>query len=217
MPRRSNRLTLPQLHNTRLISQKAIAQLLVTEQTNDMTHYTPSKLRNYRLPPQDFEHYAMPMVHPVTGEIISSYKRLMNDPATAEVWMTAFGKDFGGMSQGDNKTDQKGTNAMFIMPPSNVPNIPKDRVITYARVVVDHRPQKADPNRIQITAGENLINYPGKLTSRTADITTAKILWNSVLSMPRAKYMTLGIKNFYLSALLNQFEYMRIPFALSPL
>ncbi len=43
-PRRSNRLTLPRLHNTRLISQKAIAQLLVMEQTNDMTHYTPSKL-----------------------------------------------------------------------------------------------------------------------------------------------------------------------------
>ncbi len=99
-----------------------------------MTHYTPSKLHNYGIPPQDFKHYAMPMIHPVTGEIISSYKRLMNYPATAEVWMTAFGKDFGGMSQGDNKMGQKGTNAMFVMLPSDVPNIPKDRVITCARV-----------------------------------------------------------------------------------
>ncbi len=31
----------------------------------------------------------------------------MNDPATAEVWQTAFGKDFGGMAQGDTKN---GTN-----------------------------------------------------------------------------------------------------------
>jgi hypothetical protein len=170
MPRRSNRLTLPRLHNTRLISQKAIAQLLVTEQTNNMTHYTSSKLHNYGLPPQDFEHYAMPMIHPVTGKTISSYKRLMNDPATAEVWMTAFGKDFGGMSQGDNKMGQKETNAMFVMLPSDVPNIPKDRVITYARVVVGHCPQKADPNRIRITAGGNLINYPSKLTAWTANI-----------------------------------------------
>jgi hypothetical protein len=130
--------------------------------------------------------------------------------------MTAFGKDFGGMSQGDNKTGQKGTNAMFIMLPSNVPNIPKDRVITYARVVVNHRPQKADPNRIQITAGGNLINYPGKLTTQTANITTAKLLWNSMLSTPRAKYMTLDIKNFYLSALLDRFKYMRIPFTPFP-
>ena len=40
---------------------------------------------------------------------------MMNYPATAEVWQTAFGKDFGGMVQGDNKTGQKGTNAMFVM------------------------------------------------------------------------------------------------------
>jgi hypothetical protein len=140
----------------------------------------------------------------------------MNDPATAEVWMAVFGRDFGGMSQGDNKMGQKGTSAMFVMLPSNVPNIPKDRVITYARVVVDHRPQKADPNRIQITAGGNLINYPGELTTRMANITMAKILWNSVLSTPRAKYMTLDIKNFYLSTVLNQFKYMCIPFALFP-
>jgi hypothetical protein len=204
------------LHNTHLISQKAIAQLLVTEQPNDMTHYTPSKLHAYGLPPQNFEHYAMPMIHPITGKIISSYKRLMNDPTTAEVWMTAFGKDFGGMNQGDNKMGPKGTNAMFVMLPSNIPNIPKDRFITYARVVVDHCPQKADPNRIRITAGGSLINYPSKLTTQMADITTAKLLWNSMLSMPRANYMTLDIKNFYLSTPLDQFEYMPVPFALFP-
>jgi hypothetical protein len=50
------------------------------------------------------------MIHPTTGGIISSYKRLMNDSATAEVWQTAFGKDFGGMVQGDCKTGQKETN-----------------------------------------------------------------------------------------------------------
>ena len=55
------------------------------------------------------------MVHPVTGQAISSYKKLMNDPATAEVWQMPFGKDFGSMCQGDNKTGQKGTNAMFVM------------------------------------------------------------------------------------------------------
>jgi hypothetical protein len=215
-PQRSNRLTLPHLRTTCLINQEAIAQLLVKEQTNNMTHYTPSKLRNYGPPPQDFEHYAMPVIHPVTGKIISSCKCLMNDPATMEVWMMAFGKDFKGMSQGDNKTGQKGTTAMFVMLPSNVPNIPKNRVVTYAWVVVDHCPPKADPNQIQITASGNLIKSPGKLTTQTANITTAKLLWNSMLSTPEAKHMTLNIKNFYLSFPLNQFEYMRIPFALFP-
>jgi hypothetical protein len=55
------------------------------------------------------------MVHPITGETISSYKKLMNDPATAEIWQTTFRKDFDGMAQECNKTGQKGTNAMFDM------------------------------------------------------------------------------------------------------
>jgi hypothetical protein len=126
------------------------------------------------------------MIHPTTGKSISSYLHLMKDPATTETWMTAFGKDLGGMCQGDNKTGQKGTNAMFVMTPSDIPNIPKDRTITYAGVVVNHRPQKEDPNRIWITAGGNLINYPGELPTRTADITTTKLLWNSVISTPGA-------------------------------
>jgi hypothetical protein len=36
---------------------------------------------------------AMPMVHPITGETISSYNRLMQDSTIAETWKTAFGKD----------------------------------------------------------------------------------------------------------------------------
>ena len=158
----------------------------------------------------------MPMVHPTTGETISSYKKLMHDPATKDIWQRAFGKDFGGMAQGCNKTGQKGTNAIFVMTHEEIRNIPKDRIVTYARVVVDFRPQKDDPHRIRITAGGNLINYPGELSTRTADLTTSKLMWNSVLSTEGAKYMCLDIKKFYLSAPLDRFEYMKIPLALFP-
>jgi hypothetical protein len=65
--------------------------------------------------PMMVEHLASPMVHPITGKTISRHKKLMNDPATAKVWQTAFSKEFGGMAQGDNKTGQKGTNANFVM------------------------------------------------------------------------------------------------------
>jgi hypothetical protein len=50
----------------------------------------------------NLEHYSLSMVHPVTGKHITSYRKLMLDQATSEVWMTAFGKDFGGMCQGDD-------------------------------------------------------------------------------------------------------------------
>jgi hypothetical protein len=33
----------------------------------------------------NFEHYANPIIHPVTGETISSYKKLMHDPAMADI------------------------------------------------------------------------------------------------------------------------------------
>jgi hypothetical protein len=64
---------------------------------------------------QIFAHFASPMVHPTTGETISSYKRLMNDPETAKVWQTAFGKDFSEMAQEEDKMGQKGTNSVFVM------------------------------------------------------------------------------------------------------
>ena len=47
----------------------------------------------------------------------------MKDPVTAETWMMAFGKDFGGMCQGNNTMGQKGMNVMFVMLPVNIPNI----------------------------------------------------------------------------------------------
>ncbi len=123
------------------------------------------------------------MVHPTTGETISSYKKLMNDPATVEVWQTAFRKDFGGTAQGCNKTGQKGTNAMFVMTKAAIASaLVAGKKITFANPVVDHRPQKEDPNRIQITAGGNLIQCESELSVRTADINTTKLHWNSVVS-----------------------------------
>jgi hypothetical protein len=78
--------------------------LLLDDLCLDLLHYTPLKLHHNTSPSLDLEDYAIPMIHPVTRETISSYCKIMNDLATAEVWMTAFGKDLSGMSQGNNKT-----------------------------------------------------------------------------------------------------------------
>ena len=164
----------------------------------------------------NFAHFASLMIHPTTGETISSYKRLMNDPKTAEMWQTAFGKDFGGMAQGDNKTGQKGMNSVFVMTHKEI-DIAKaaGHKWTYARVVVDYRPQTEDPNQIRIAVGGNLITYRGNTSTCTADLTTSKLLWISVvLSTEGAHFMCLDIKNFYLTAALDYFEYMKIPLAL---
>ncbi len=151
--------------------------------------YTPNKLKCKK---QDlnFEQVAMPMVHPTTlttSKTISSCKKLMQDPATSKIWQMAFGTDFGGMAQGDIKTRQKGSNSIFVMTHAQIPLIPKNQTIMYMPVVVDFQPQMADPHRIWITAGGNLINYPGELSTHTADLTTSKLMWNTVLSTQGAK------------------------------
>ena len=94
------------------------------------------------------------------GGTISSYERLMNDPETAEVWQTAFGKDFGGMAQGGDKRGQKGMNSVFVMTHKEI-DIAKNagHKWTYAQIVVNYRHQKEDPNRISIAVGGNLIIY----------------------------------------------------------
>ena len=61
------------------------------------------------------------------------------------------------------------------MTPEDVKNMPPGRFATYANIVVDFRPPKEDPNRIRIMAGGNLIDHPGELMTRTADITMSKL------------------------------------------
>ncbi len=168
--------------------------------------------------PVDIEHYANPMVHPVTGRTISSYKKLMHNLAMAEVWQTAFGKDFGGMVQGCNKTGQKGTNAMFVMMHDKIMHaLAAKKFFTYMNPVVDYCPQKDDPHQIQITAGGNLIDYNDNASICTADPDTAKLHWNTVVSTENASYMCLDIKKIYLTAALEYFEYMKIPLSLFPM
>ena len=214
---RATRSTMPSRARQRIVTQHAVNLLTLQEEASFSTMHTPRALLKHAKMPINFEHYASPMVHPVTGRTISSYKKLMNDPATAEVWQTAFGKDFGGMAQGCKKTGQAGTNAMFVMTHDEIMHaLAAKKFFTYANPVVDYRPQKEDPHRIRITAGGNLITYEGNASVRTADIDTAKLHWNSVISTPDAKYMCLDIKKFYLTAALEYFEYMKIPLSLFP-
>ena len=75
----------------------------------------------------------------------------------------------------------------------------------------DIRPQKVNPNRVRLTVGGTNIEYGEDCGTPTADMTTTKILLNSVLSTKEAKFMTLDIKNMYLQTNLDKYECLRIP------
>jgi hypothetical protein len=210
---------MPTRARQQLVSQQAINVLTIREKSNYQPSFTPRALIQHAIIPDvhKFEHYANPMVHPVSGETILSYKKLMNDPAMAEVWQTAFGKDFGGMAQCDNKTGQKRIDAMFVMTHNDIKHALKaGKKFTYCNPVVHHHPQKEDPNRIQLTAGGNLIHCNEELLVLTAGLETAKLHWNSFVGTAMARYMCIDLKNFYLTAKLEYYEYMTIPLAYFP-
>ena len=53
--------------------------------------------------------------------------------------------------------DTERTNTMRFLDINVIRNIALDRVVTYARILVDYRSHKKDPNRVRITAGGNLL------------------------------------------------------------
>ena len=73
------------------------------------------------------------------------------------------------------------------------------------------RLHEAETHLTQITVGGNLINFPGNVTTPTADIIMTKLIFNSVLSTKNEKFMCSDISNFYLKNTMDRYEYMKIP------
>ena len=148
-----------------------------------------------------------------TGELLE-YRHLLKNPAYREVWGAAFGKEVGRLAQGlDGVVD--GTDTIDFI---NKTEIPPDRWkdVTYARIVCNYRPEKADPNRVRITVGGNRINCPDDCSTPTAELLTVKLLLNSVISTPGAKFMTMDISDFYLMTPLKRKEYLRMKLSNMP-
>ena len=119
----------------------------------------------------DIERLCTPVVHPTTGETITSYRKLANNEEMRETQTTGVGKEFGNLAQGDNETGTPGIDAIHGMDLEQTRKNPIDRVVTYARIVVDFRPRKQDPHRVCITTERNLITYSDKFRG-------ASCLWN---------------------------------------
>jgi len=63
------------------------------------------------------------------------------------------------------------------------------------RIVAAYRPKKDNPRRIRFTVGGNLIHYLGQTSTKAANLFTVKLLINSTLSTPNAKFMTIDLKD----------------------
>ncbi len=109
-----------------------------------------------------------------------------------------------------------GTNTIVFIKKNQVP---QDRAkdVTYGLITTLIRPEKLDePNRTRLVVGGNRVHYPGDAGTPTTNLLTIKLLLNSIISTPNAKFMTMGIKDFYLNTLMARYEYMQLRIADMP-
>ena len=77
----------PRLRSHNIISQEAVNLLTHREYFGTAnTDFTPPKMLQALQPAPDLVHFAAPFIHPITGETVTSYKKLAKDPATSQIW-----------------------------------------------------------------------------------------------------------------------------------
>jgi hypothetical protein len=97
----------------------------------------------------DTNHWAYSIIVPDTGTTME-YRHLIKIPKHQDVWGHSFAIELGRLAQGIGN-GEKGTNAIFFIPYSQIPhNRRKD--VTYGRICVDQRPQKKETNRTLLTS-----------------------------------------------------------------
>jgi hypothetical protein len=77
------------------------------------------------------QHLANAVIHPITRKEME-YMALMKDPRLQPIWTHDFGNECGCLFQGIQ--DIPGTNKCFFI---KLTNIPKDRKITYGKIICD--------------------------------------------------------------------------------
>ncbi len=141
-----------------------------------------------------------------TGNLLE-YHHLMKHPKYKDVWTKSFGTEIRHLTTT--------TETIFFVKKDNIPNDRKGNE-TYARIVCVYCDGKKDKYRTRITMGGNLVIYPGDCGTPTANLLTVKLLLNSIISTPNAKFMTLNLKDFYLMTLLKRYEYFCMKLDLFP-
>ena len=129
------------------------------------------------------------------------------------IWTNSFANEIGRLAQGVGTRMPSGANTIFFISKDKVT---AGRTVTYEKIVDEIRPQKDKTHRTRLTLGGNLIHFSGEVTTPTADLITAKLIFNSVLSTKNAKFMCAAIANFYHNNTMDRYEYMKLPLDIIP-
>jgi hypothetical protein len=159
--------------------------------------FTPAQAASRKYPLQFLCNFANAILDEDTSDLLE-YRPLIKHQKYRNTWSQLFGKEIRCLATT--------TETIFFITKHQ---IPKDHHgdVTYGRIVCDVREGKKDKHCTRLTMGGNLINYPDDCGTPMADLLTVKILLNSIISTPKAKFMTIDIKDFYLNKPMERYEY----------
>ena len=133
------------------------------------------------------ELYACAVVDESTGKSLE-FRHLIKMDKYGDVWMHSLANELGRLAQGIRTIKGMDTIECILLS-----SVPKGETVTYSRIVCKFRPQKDEQHRKRLTAGGNLIVCLYEVSTPTASIITNKLLLNSVISTPGARFHGMDI------------------------
>jgi hypothetical protein len=156
-------------------------------------------------------HFISAIINDNTGDVLE-YRHLMKIDKHKKMWAHGLANEIGQLFQGIRNVPA-GTDTCFFIPKSLVPAHKRP---TYGRICCNYQQQKEEKHHVRLTVGGNWIDYPGNKSTPMTDLTTAKLLINSTISTPGAKFLGIDLANFYLNTPMPNPEYMRLRFDIIP-
>jgi hypothetical protein len=151
------------------------------------------------------------VIFPDTGKLLK-HSELITLLRYKTRWMRSTANEIGRLAQG-LKRGVKGTNIIRFIRRTDIPPGGKP---TYGSFVVDIKTHKEETERTRLTVGGDQIECLGDKSTRIAGLTTAKMLFNSTISTPGAKFLVIDIVFLNLNTPLERYEYMVIMMASLP-
>jgi len=193
-----------QQHQIRTLTQDYMLHMM--EIPGYMAPFSPRQAASRTFPLQFLCDLAYAVLDDDTGDLLE-YRHLIKHPKYKDTWSNSFGKEIRWLITT--------TETIFFISKTDIPQDRKGDE-TYGRIVCVYREEKKDKYHTRITIGGNLINFPGNCGTPTADLLTVKLLFNSIISTPNAKFMSIDIKDFYLCTPMKRYEYFRMKLELFP-
>jgi hypothetical protein len=124
-------------------------------------------------------HTAHTVIDATTGETFEHAQLIRG--ANSNEWIYSTANEFGRLTKGILPHGPSGTKTMAYI---RHDDLPRGGKATYTRFIATKRPHKPEKKRVRLTVGGNLIHFPDKVSTPSADLATVKILFNSVISTP---------------------------------